>query len=76
LATDEAVRYAREINHAASLMYARFHAAVPHFFSGAYSTANTLADQLEVLARQKDGELWKAGAKYLRAWIAGQSVTK
>jgi tetratricopeptide (TPR) repeat protein len=72
---DEAVRYAREINHAASLMYALFHAAVPHLFSGAYSTANTLADQLEVFAREKDAELWKAGAKYLRAWIAGQSVT-
>jgi class 3 adenylate cyclase/tetratricopeptide (TPR) repeat protein len=72
---EEALHYAREISHAASLMYALFHAAVPHVFSGAYSTANTLVDQLEVFAKEKDAEIWKAGARYLRAWIAGQSAT-
>jgi predicted ATPase len=72
---EEAVRYARKISHAASLMYALFHAVVPHLFSGAYSTANSLVDQLEVFASEKNAEYWKASTKKMRAWIAGQSVT-
>ena len=69
----EAVRYAREIGHAGSLMYGLFHAAVPHVFSGDYSTANALLDHLAVLAREKDATLWNAGTKFMRAWIVGQS---
>jgi predicted ATPase len=71
----EAARYAREIGHVASLMYGLFHAAVPYLFSGDYSAANALVDELEVLAREKDATLWKAGAKYIRAWIVAQSGT-
>jgi hypothetical protein len=38
-------------------MYGLFHAAVPYLFSGDYSAANALVDELEVLAREKDATL-------------------
>src|SRR5262249_23297360 len=69
----EAISYASEIGHAASLMYGLFHAAVTYLLSGDYSTANALVDQLEVLVREKDSTLWNGRGKFMRAWIVAQS---
>jgi hypothetical protein len=73
----EAISYAREIGHAASLMYGLFHAAVTYLLSGDYSTANALVDQLETLARKKDyashlrGEQIQIRLSHRRPWRDG-----
>jgi predicted ATPase/class 3 adenylate cyclase len=57
---ERALRDAREIGHAATLMYAIGHAQLPHVYCGNYATANALADELVALASEKDASIWKA----------------
>src|SRR5262249_47345198 len=51
--TDHALRDAREIGQAATLMHALAHASFIHIFCGKYATANALLDELTVLAAEK-----------------------
>jgi class 3 adenylate cyclase/predicted ATPase len=56
-----AVNEAREIGHAATLMYALFWACGFHMYYGAYAEAQSLLDELAALADEKDATLfWKA----------------
>jgi hypothetical protein len=56
-----AVNEAREIGHAATLMYALWWASWLHIYDGAYAEAQTLLDELAALADEKDGTLfWRA----------------
>ena len=64
--TEHALKDAREIGHAATLMYALFHTSFPHIWCGNYATANAQSDEVVVLADEKGAAFWKAGA------IAGQ----
>jgi predicted ATPase len=57
---DQAVRNAREIGQAATLMSALCFASLPHVFSGRYLAANALLDELVALADQKGSLIWKA----------------
>jgi class 3 adenylate cyclase/predicted ATPase len=56
---DRALRDAREIGHAATLMYALFHASSAHIQDGNHTTANELAGELIALAEEKSA-FWKA----------------
>ena len=58
--TDHALKDAREIAHAATLMYALFFASHPRIFCGDIAAANTLVDELIALADEKDARYWKA----------------
>jgi hypothetical protein len=51
---------AREIGHAATLMYALTNAAMVHIQLGCYQEANSLIDEVAVLAEQTDAPFWKA----------------
>jgi predicted ATPase len=58
--TDHALKDAREIGQAATLMLALAHASIPLTFCGDYATANALVDELNVLADEKGALFWKA----------------
>ncbi|MBV8921456.1 adenylate/guanylate cyclase domain-containing protein [Bradyrhizobium sp.] len=57
---ERALKDAREIGHAATLMYAISHAQLPYTFRGDYGTANALADEVVALANEKRAMIWKA----------------
>ena len=57
---DQALKHAREIGHAATLMYALFFTSFTHICCGNYATANALIDELASLADEKDAMSWKA----------------
>jgi class 3 adenylate cyclase/predicted ATPase len=58
---DHALKYAREIGQAATLMLALFLTSPSRIFCGEYVTANAQADELLELANEKVGSLyWKA----------------
>ena len=60
---ERAVNEAREIGHAATLMYALWWASWQHMWYGAYAEAQSLLDELAALADEKDATLfWKATA--------------
>jgi class 3 adenylate cyclase/predicted ATPase len=56
---ERAVKDAREIGHAATLMYALSHAQLPYIFCGNYATARALGDELVALANEKNAPIWK-----------------
>ena len=58
----DALKDAREIGQAATLMYALFTAAFTHILCGNYATANAQADELVALADEKAAMFWKAQA--------------
>jgi predicted ATPase len=57
--TERALMDAREIGHAGTLMYALFHALLPHIWCGNYATTNAIADELVALADEKGSSFWK-----------------
>jgi hypothetical protein len=58
--TDHAVKDAREIGQAATLMFALVQSMTPHIFCGNYATANALLDEFAILADEKGTVRWKA----------------
>jgi predicted ATPase len=57
---ERALKDAREIGQAATLMYALFSATWTHIQCGNYAAANALADELLAVADQKHAPYWKA----------------
>jgi class 3 adenylate cyclase/tetratricopeptide (TPR) repeat protein len=60
--TDQALREAREIRQAATLMYAMAHALFTYFQRGDFATTSAVADELVALADEKGASFWKTGA--------------
>jgi class 3 adenylate cyclase/predicted ATPase len=58
--TGRALKDAREIGQATTLMYALFHAAITRIFCGDYGAANAETDELGSLADEKGAPFWKA----------------
>jgi class 3 adenylate cyclase/predicted ATPase len=58
--TSRALKDARSIGQAATLMYALVHAWFTHIQCGNYAVANAEADELVSLAEEKDALFWKA----------------
>jgi class 3 adenylate cyclase/predicted ATPase len=57
---DHALKDAREIGHAATLMYALHFTSGIYIHCGNYAAADALADELVVLADEKAAMMWKA----------------
>ncbi len=57
---EQALRDAREIGHAATLMYALSNTSLTHIFCGSYATATALTNELVALADEKGALFWKA----------------
>jgi predicted ATPase len=66
---DQAVRNAREISQAATLMSALCFATIPHVFSGRYAAANDLLREVVVLADQKGALIWKTFAMMNQGYV-------
>ena len=64
---------AREIGHAATLMYALLYASFSHACCANYTTANPLADELVTLADQKDAQFWKGIGAAMQGSIFAQA---
>jgi class 3 adenylate cyclase/predicted ATPase len=67
----------RELNHAGTLMYALFHAAVTKILCGQVTAAGTDARELIVLAEEKRASLWRALGTLVEGWAlltAGQAA--
>jgi class 3 adenylate cyclase/predicted ATPase len=58
--TNHALKDAREIGQAATLMYALVHASLTHIQCGNYAAANAEAHELVALANEKGALFWKA----------------
>ena len=57
---DDAIRNAREMGQAATLMYALDHAAVPYTLCGNHAAVAAQAQEMVALAEEKGSPLWKA----------------
>ena len=66
---DHALKYAREIGQAATLMVALHHASFTHIHCGNYGAANAEADELVALTDEKGAKQWKAGGTSAQAWL-------
>ena len=62
-ATEQAIKDAREIGHAATSLYALVHASMVHSFCGDYSTAYAEAGEDVALASEKGSPFWAAFGK-------------
>ena len=56
---DEGLRYARELNHAGTLMFALSLGSFTFSLCGDFATTNTLLDELAALAEEKGALQWK-----------------
>ena len=66
-----ALKDAREIGQAATLMYALYHALWPYVCCGNYTAANALVDELLALADNKAASFWKAQATLYKGLLWG-----
>ena len=69
----EALKNAREIGHAATLMYALNQTTFTHIFCGNYATANAQLDEVVALADEKGAVYWKALGIALQGWVLALS---
>jgi len=60
---DQALKDAREIDQAATLMYALNHVALTHFWTGNYATATTHIEEVIALSSEKGALFWNALGK-------------
>jgi predicted ATPase len=66
---EQALKSAREIGHAAALMYALFHASFTHIHCAKYAAANGEADELVALVHEKGAFFWKAHGMLLQGCL-------
>jgi hypothetical protein len=66
---DYAVKDAREVGQAASLMYALGIVAVTYSWCGNHTLASKLVDELTTVAEEKGAVLWRASGILMRGWI-------
>jgi predicted ATPase len=57
---EHALTHAREINHAASLMYTLSHGLLARYQCGNYANATTISNELVALAEEKGTPFWKS----------------
>jgi predicted ATPase len=66
---ERAVKNAREIGHATTLMYALYHAGYSRSFCGDYAAASVQVDELIALADERGAQYWKALGTAVRGGI-------
>jgi predicted ATPase len=67
---ERAIKDAREIGQAATLMFALRHVIPLHVWRGNYMAANSLINELGALAHATNGIVWKASAMAERAYLS------
>ena len=67
---EQALKDAREIGHAASLMFALFYASLTYIYCGKYAAADAVVDELVALADEKGTLFWKAGGMLRRGCLS------
>ena len=67
--TDHALKDARDIGQAATLMYALCWTSFSQFFCGKYAAANAVLDELVSLADEKGSLFWKAWGMVLQGCV-------
>jgi predicted ATPase len=67
--SDQVIRNAREIGHAATLAYALHFSTFVHNFCGNHSTATAQSDELVALAREKGSALWEGLGAGIQGWV-------
>ncbi len=73
LDVEHALREAREIGQAGTVMFALRHVIPLHIWRGDYATANALIDELGNLAHATNAELWKATERAERVFLSAQT---
>ena len=68
---ERALREAREIGHAGTLMYALQFASSTYIYCGCYSSAIPLIDEVLALADKKGAKQWKSFGMLLQGWLFG-----
>jgi predicted ATPase len=58
---DDGLRYARELDHVGTLMFALSFGSLTYSLCGDFATSGTLTEQLVALAEEKGALQWKAG---------------
>ena len=66
---NHALKNAREIGQAASIMFALHHASLAHIQFGNYAAASADAVELTALADEKDALLWKSLGISVQGWL-------
>jgi predicted ATPase len=66
---EQALKDAREIGHAATLMFALGLGPHTHLLSGNYAKMTSASDELAALADEKDAVFWKASTMVKRGWL-------
>jgi predicted ATPase len=69
--TDHALKDAREIGQAATLMHALGYASSTNISCGNYLAASALADELVALAAEKGAAFWKAAGMCFQGYLLG-----
>jgi predicted ATPase len=67
--THKLLSEAREIDHAATLMFALVYASIIHIHCGNYEAANTQLDEVVALAEKKGAMFWKTLGTIWRGWL-------
>ena len=70
---DQALKGAREIGHAPSLMYALAITSITHSLLGNYAAVNLQLDELVAVAEEKSALFWKAVGRMLQGWVLAQT---
>ena len=67
---DQALKDARQIGHAASLMYALAMTSFVHLLLGNYAAVNAQVDELVTVAEEKSAPFWKAWGKLFQGHVS------
>ena len=67
--TNDALKEAREIGQAATLMFELLHASMTHIQCGNYAAANAEADEVVALADEKGALFWKASGMMFQGHV-------
>jgi predicted ATPase len=68
-AADDALKNAREIDQASTLMYALNFITCPNIWRGNYAAAKAVLDELVALSDEKGASLWKAFGMMNQGWL-------
>ena len=67
--THKSLGEAREIDQAATLMFALVYSSIIHIYSGNYAAANAQLDEVVALADEKGALFWKTLGTLWRGWL-------
>ena len=70
---DEALKDARDIDHAPSLMYALTITSMTRLFLGNYTAATAQTDELLAVAEEKSAPLWKAMGRTVQGCVLAEA---